>query len=539
MDPLRQTGGAGGGIRLASVAGMTPTTRGSAAGTLLVSLVFTLACGPTVYKPRLQDPSHPPPFDEKSEPLKVHLRSGDLVVLDSWRLTPEGASLVGNGRRYDAWRRIDTTGPQSVPREEIVLLETNDRRHVSSLAVAGLSTLTVLFGTVSAVCLADPKSCFGSCPTFYAENDNRRPLAEGFSASIARVLEAKDVDALPDLEARGGRLVLSMRNEALETHAVRRVRLLAVPRPAGARVVATRDGAFHVLERLVPPLACRAFEGDCRDELAREDGRERRSSTDPEDLAAREELYLDFPATSARTGLVIRARQSLLSTFLFYQTLAYMGRHAGEWLAALERGGREEAEQAVSMGRLLGGIEVAVTDPVGRWTVAGSFDEAGPISGDTQLIALPPPRLSGGPLRVRLRMAKGHWRLDHVALGELGGARADPQALGLVAVDRDGKPDPDALRALESGERHLITLPGDEYRLTFSHAGDARTTELFLESEGYYYEWMRAEWLAEEDPAMLALAVTRPEEALRRLAAPWKAREAGAERTFWNSRFRR
>jgi hypothetical protein len=38
---------------------------------------------------------------------------------------------------------------------------------------------------------------------------------------------------------------------------------------------------------------------------------------------------------------------------------------------------------------------------------------------------------------------------------------------------------------------------------------------------------------------MLALAVTRPEEALRRLAAPWKAREAGAERTFWNSRFRR
>ena len=38
---------------------------------------------------------------------------------------------------------------------------------------------------------------------------------------------------------------------------------------------------------------------------------------------------------------------------------------------------------------------------------------------------------------------------------------------------------------------------------------------------------------------MVSLIIERPEEALRRLAAPFKAQEDRAERTFWRSRFGR
>ena len=85
----------------------------------------------------------------------------------------------------------------------------------------------------------------------------------------------------------------------------------------------------------------------------------------------------------------------------------------------------------------------------------------------------------------------------------------------------------------------MITLPGDDYLLTFALPPEEVGSELFLESEGYYYEWMREEWLREEDPAMVAMIVARPEEALRRLARPFKAHEAGAEQAFWGSRFGR
>jgi len=504
---------------------------------LLTSLALTIGCGPTVMTPRLHEPSHPPVSGSSPGPLKVHLRSGELLILDSWRVLADGQTLEGQGTRYTLLREPRAKGPVSVAVEDIALLETDDKKRVSSGAMGALVGLTLVFGTLSGICLADPKSCFGSCPTFYVEGDSERPRAEGFSSSIARTLQARDLDLLSGARPRGGRFDLWMRNEALETHAVRRVRLLSVRRPDGGRVFATRDGELRPLRQLASPASCRGPEGDCAREIARDDGLERRSLADREDLAAREELLLSFPEAPARAGIVIRARQSLMTTFLFYQTLAYMGESAGDWLAAAEGGGPAGAQALLGMGRVLGGIEVAVGDPEGGWRTVGSFDEAGPIAGDTQVFPLPE-RPSSGSLQVRLRMAKGHWRVDRVALGELG-APVQARALPPVAVEREGRPDPAALAALLGEGRHLVTLPGDAYRLSFSLPEDADRSELFLESEGYYYEWMRAEWMREEDPAMVSLIIHRPEEALRRLAAPFKAQEARAEQTFWSSRFGR
>ena len=251
--------------------------RSRTATALLFVATLGLACGPTVMKPRLYEPARFPSPGPKPQPLKVHLTSGELVVLDSWTLSPDGGTLFGKGTRYTVLREPRESGPQSLATSSIALLETNDREQVSSLAVGGLSTLTLAFGVASIACLADPKSCFGSCPTFYLEDDAERPRAEGFSASIARALEARDVDALEDAHPLGGRLSLHMRNEAQETHAVRRVRVLSVPRPADGRVFADADGHFHEVRRLAAPATCGGPEGDCLARVARNDRNERQS----------------------------------------------------------------------------------------------------------------------------------------------------------------------------------------------------------------------------------------------------------------------
>ncbi|MFI5183341.1 MAG: hypothetical protein ACHQNV_03000 [Vicinamibacteria bacterium] len=507
------------------------------AAMLLATAGLALACGPTVLQPHLHAVATAGEIRANVHELKVHMKSGDLVVLDSWRVRQEGQVIEGKGTRYDVLRQVKGSGPQSLAASDIALLETNDRSTVSILATVGLSTLTAFWGFASIACTANPKSCFGSCPTFYLEDDLDRPRAEGFSASIARSLEARDVDALGDVTIRGSRLAIRMRNEAMETHAVRRVRLLSVPRPPGARVFATREGLFHEVSELRSPTSCQAPEGDCLAEVARPDDDERRSVTDARDLAAREEIDLLFPDAPTRGGIVIKARQSLLSTFLFYQTLAYMGRRAGDWLAMVDGGSPEQAKNVMGMSRVLGGIDVDVAEDGGEWQRFGTFDEAGPIAGDTQVVRLGT-RSHEGPLRVRLLMAKGHWRIDWVALGELGVAR-DARALEPLLVERGGRPDASALASLRGRGNRLITLPGDEYRLTFALPAGAQASELFLESEGYYYEWMRQEWLAEEDPEMVALILSRPEEALRRLAGIFKTREAQADQAFWESRFRR
>lgn len=507
-----------------------------------VAIVCVLAlgaqsCGIRTQQPALLAPAQVPGQTKESPYLKAHLKDGGVYVLDSWRMAPDGAHLEGTGSRFTVLREPAGTGPQSIPVDSIALLETNAPDRVTSLSAGVLSVLTVVMGTITGSCLLDPKSCFGSCPTFYIDEDSQgRPEAEGFSESIARVLEARDVDALPTARPAGRQFALTMRNEARETHAVRRVRLLTALRPRGGRVLAGPDGRYHPATGFTSPDSCVAPEGNCLAAVTDHDGAERRSLADAGDLAAREDVDLVFPPTQGRVGVVIAARQTLLTTFLFYQTMAYFGRSSGDFLAALERGGPQNAPKVMGMARALGGVEALVAEGDGPWRPIGSFDEAGPIAGDVRLL----PFESDGraPIRVRLRQAKGHWRLGWVALARVG-EPATPQVIEAAAVTRDGRPDPSALARLRGLDGHLVALPGDAYRITFALPRPGPELELFLESEGYYYEWMRAEWLAEESPLMAALALGSPEHALRVLAGPFKARESTLESAFWASRFRK
>lgn len=511
-------------------------TRGQGLGPIVLSALVLGGCGQAMLVPNLQPPRAPLPPASEDAQLKVHMKSGELYVLDRWELGEDGARLRGRGKAYAVTRLQLGSGSYDVALTDVALLETNDVRALYPAGAQVLAVASVVMGTVTGICVADPKSCFGSCPTFYLDGEHDRPRAEGFSGSIARVLEERDVDALHGVRARSGTLALTMRNEALETHAVRSVRLLAVPRGASHRVLAGSDGRFHAASGLVQPASCHALEGDCRRALSALDGRERWSEANAHDLATRETIELTFPAQRGRIGVLVGARASLMTTFLFYQSLAYLGRNAGEALAAMERSTPERARAMLAMGDRLGGIDVEISEGEEAWRSPGTYNEPGPIAGD--VLVLPATAAGNGPLHVRLRLARGAWRLDAVGVARLG-ETVDPIRLEPARVERAGQADARALSALLDGERHLVTLPGDAYRIVFDVPPALSNAEFFLESEGYYYEWMRTEWLADEDPALARLVVARPDEALRRLAPEFKKREATMEQAFWGSRFRK
>jgi hypothetical protein len=383
----------------------------------------------------------------------------------------------------------------------------------------------------------DPKACFGSCPTFYLDGDDDRPQAEGFSKSVARILEARDIDALYHARPGGTHFGITMRNEALETHAVRSVRLLAATRPPGGRVLATRDGVFHSVAMLHPPSSCLASDRDCLSHVLSMDGHGRSSTTDSLDLSVREtiEFAFDVPSGSAY-GLVLGARHTFVSTYLFYQILAYLGDEAGEWLARYERGELPEISHFLGSDNDLAQIHIYVLADDGSWKQVGVYDEGGPLATDVQVIPLSSEHST--PVRVRLDLTRGFWRLEYAALAELIDT-VHPQEIHPESVYREGQSDPVALATLRDPDRHLITYPGDTYRLEFRLPGSTADLELFLDSEGYYYEWMRQEWLAEKNIGRALEMLYQPDLALRRLAPPFKRVEADMERLFWESRFRR
>jgi hypothetical protein len=474
--------------------------------------------------------------DSRSPYIKAHMRDGSVYVLARWTVDPSGARLTGDGELVSVDRQSSRRGWFNVTVAEVALFETNVVH--ASPSITALAIITGVSAGLTLTCLLNTKACFGSCPTFYAW-DGEQPLlqAEGFSDSVAPSLEARDVDSLSRTQITGRDLQLRMTNEALETHVVKAADLLAAPRPAtvGGRVFAAADGRFWQASASTAPASCAAAEGDCLDAVRTMDGAERFSAASDRDLAAREVIDLTFVAEGARPGrraIVVAARQTLLSTYVLYQGLAYMGQWAGTWLAALENGDARLQVNRESVLHVLGGIEVLTMDARGQWVVVGEVKETGPLAADVHLVALP----DGLPAdRVRLRLTRGHWRLDQVARVTLGRAVTPIRLAPSVKQTRQSRQF--APERPPGSAFPLVTLPGDEYLLSYRLPERPEGYELFLESRGYYLEWMRREWQVDEDPWRAMQLVVAPGEALRRMAPQFKRQEASMEQAFWRSRY--
>ena len=151
-------------------------------------------------------------------------------------------------------------------------------------------------------------------------------------------------------------------------------------------------------------------------------------------------------------------------------------------------------------------------------------DEMGPLATDVVVVPVP----VDGTGRIRLRLARGHWRIDYLASARLG-LRVEPFSIEPQSVTGP--------RGFQPAPHLLVTLPGDVYSYSFQPPADPGRDQYFLESQGYYLEWMRDEWLLEENPARAAQLMLNPEQLLRDVAPECKKQEAGMEALFWGSRY--
>lgn len=489
--------------------------------------------GPKKNTREIINPGAKTTLDNRSPFLKIHLRNGRAYILSEWTVTDKKI-LTGKGQLFDINRIPVANGTFTISSDSVVIFETNILE--PSQAVGGLTILTGVSVVVTTLCIANPKACFGSCPTFYI-TDGKEPIlqAEGFSASIAPALEATDIDALYRATSTESDVHVTVKNEALETHVIRFAKLLAVPRTENTRVFVTPANEFYSCGMFISPSSAMSSEGDCLESIRYFDGVERFSLADSSNLASKEIIELKFDdVPDGDLGLVIASRQTLLTTFLFYQTLAYMGSSAGDWLALLERQPLSIIDNAKSVGKVLGDIEFYVMNESSEWTLAASFSETGPLATDVRM--LPMPASFHSSRKIQIRLNKGLWRLDHIALVPIQ-KKVNPIQLDPYLVIRDEEENAEAKDALIDSARTLITYPGDSYRLSYRLPDRADKYELFMKSRGYYLEWIREEWIKEEDPNKAAMMFFDPKGSLKELAPVFKKMEAQMEKQFWNSKY--
>lgn len=472
--------------------------------------------------------------------LKAHMKNGCVYILkDTWQIDSTEKKITGTGSFYDFSRQLVSEGEFTIPADSVAIFETNiklpdaERGYISALSI--LAGVEVILGVI---CVTVPKACWGSCPTFYLDECSNLHYAdaEAFTNAISPSMEYTDVDALGRHLIPDDSFSITMKNEALETHCVSDVKLLACPVGSDEQVYQSTTGSFFLCGEDHGAHTASGTEGDITPLLMQADNVERFSLSDENNLCSRETICLTFNNVQGlnSAGLVLHYRQTLMNTYLFYNALGYMGDMAGDVFAMMEN--REDIRNNFdAISRTLGNIDIYSCNADGsNWKYEGSFSETGPIAINRQIIPLKFLQQSNNEVKIKLILNKGLWRLDYAAITGIK-EKIDPIELRPVSILNKGKTDEAAMKTLGKGE-HLISMPGSEYRFNFALPGNECRYELFLSASGYYLEWMREYWLKDKNLLKLKQMLYNPEKYLRSEAPKYKQYESVMEELFWNSR---
>ena len=509
----------------------------------LILVIISESCSTRVIR-QLSNPSFLNSKDSTTRDVKVHMKDGSLYVLDSLITYTNVDTIYGFGFYYDKYRDLmgssfynqsNTSNiPFRISLTNVALIEVNKVRGIAGKALT-LALVGVPSVILSIYCISNPKACFGSCPTFYCFNGvDTSLMAEGFSSSVLKAYEKDDVDMLYHARTTGNQFHLRLKNEALETHVIRYANLLVLPRTGCDRVFSNGRGDFFRSSLSLAPRFCQASEGSCLEAVKEMDNSERYSLADSDNLAEREIIEVTFDNIPGKDlGLVIGCRQSLMTTWLFYQSLSYLGNSAGYFAARIESGDRSLERKVDRVWDVLGGIEIFMKTVSGKWEKVGQEGEMGPLAGDVHLIKLP--GTNDKEVRLKLRLTRGLWRLNYLAMVSLD-EKIEPILVEPSIVVSPRKVNP-ADSLLRNPDNPLVTLPGDEYDIYYNLPEGAENYEIFLITKGYYLEWMRDSWIAEENLKRAALFFGFPGLFMKIAASDFKKVEPSMEESFWNSRY--
>jgi len=435
---------------------------------------------------------------EISSPVKAHLYDGSTVVF------PEGINVYdgkvhGRGEKFNIALE-NNKFIDEVPLDEIAAME-GFQTPVNAAATTAASTVGtagwIALGALAAFAL------FGSCPTVYSADSGDAILeAELFSYSIAPSFQARDIDKLGLKRIQDGYFELDFRNEMLETHYIDQLEVLEITHAANQVAYPDSTGRAIVVGTTVAPVS--AVDQDGRNilpEVTSADGRvwsatsNRLANVDMQDFHDSLDFEFSLPKNSGEIALVLHMRNSMLNTVLLYDVML-----KGQGFAALDWMGHDlnhlgnRAELGLWYRENMG-MTVSIWRD-GEFRKVGRIGDQGPIAWSERAFALDAPR--DDSLKVRLSFVADNWRIDQVRLAidtQRGKVRTIPVATA-KSLDEDRPDIPEYLA--QSDESYLITRPGESVQLGFDVGESSQSRTFFLASEGYYMEWMRPEWLAEE-----------------------------------------
>jgi len=251
------------------------------------------------------------------------------------------------------------------------------------------------------------------------------------------------------------------------------------------------------------------------------------------DLEDAIELAAPVPAGADSVAVVLRLRNSLLNTILFYDImLGDPGARSLDWVGQRLQEVGPAVELAQWYQRNMG-MRIEVWDGADFRAVA-HLKDTGPVAWKD--VALVVPILDRRSLRIRLSFPADNWRIDRVAIASRF-RREAPVVHPLAAVWDAAEQRDTAARAslLAADGRYLETTAGQRFTAEFYAGMTSPNTvrTFFLASQGYYTEWVRRGWLT---APRVARTFVPSDSALAEAIGRWRVTQDTLEARFMATR---
>ncbi len=476
--------------------------------------------------------------------LKAHLKNGEVYIMDDkWAFDTINNIISGKGNHYDFKREVLQSGLLHIAVDSVALFETNTKlKPEGSARMAAMTILTSMDIVLGIICIVAPKSCFGSCPTFYLDHNTGERLAdaEAFSNAISPSLEYGDIDDLQHTILGDTTLGITMKNEALETHIVKKANLSLIRKIKGQEVFLSPDDKYYITSGTNTLLSAIAPEGNITSTIKSHDGIERNSLADAKVLVTDEEIILEYQNSDPQSakGIKLSFRQTMMTTYCLYSAIGYMGDEVGDIFAKLET----EKESINKMNSVfydaLGGIRIYIQDDDLSWKYQGEMYETGPIAFNHEILPIKSAK-SKNRIKIKLVMNKGLWRLDDAALYNIV-EEAKPMTVIPSKLKKNGLLNIELLANITNNKNdYIVSMPGDEFYFSYNipTSKNNEVYQVFLDTRGYYIEWMRESWLKDKNLFALKRMMDNPKEWLNSETTNYKQYEIKMEEQFWNSKW--
>jgi hypothetical protein len=476
------------------------------------------------------------------QPAKAHLDDGSVVLFDRGFTVQDGL-LLGTGVQYDL-ARTHQTMIDAVPVGRIMALESYQYEVRLAETIGGIAGIAV--GTPAAIVgtLVLAIAIFGSCPTVYSPLPGGELLeAELFSHSIVRRFEGTDLDRLEAARPVDGMIRLRIANEALETHYINRLELLAADHPDGFEAFPTPKDTVALLGAPTPLKDARNRTGrEVGAAISRRDDSWYQTGPDLDAEATQRPTddwidgTVEVPRGAATMTVAFRLRNTLLDTVLLYDVLLRsQGFGALAWLDRFNRNPfaawrwHTWFEDRFALRVLL--------EQEGEFREVARVPVTGPIAWHQVAVTFPAP---GGPTaKLRFESLADNWQVDWVGVSLEQAPRPVVTAIPVASFTGPHGTDlPAVLPSLQrADDQYLMTSPGESFTLSFPAGvpppGAQRTW--LLKSRGYYIEWLRGEWLT----ASAGKTDTAPgpgDQVVVEASRRWAEKREQFERDFFSTR---